>query len=125
MATQKKKEKKTPKAVSKAPVVATNEAKPYKKFKLVDGGFRRAKVEMFTDYRDGKEYPELDKDGRKTVFLEKEIRECKITDEQAAILNEQAVNSMIIYLESRDQEQFDHPIDPNNKMFNIVNQIGK
>lgn len=120
-----KKEKKTPKTEGKAPVVAANELKPYKKFQLVDNGHRRAKVEMFRDHRDGKDYPELDKQGRKTVFLEKELREVTLNDEQAAVLNSQAINSRIIYLESRDQKQFDHPVDPSNKMFNIVNEIGK
>ncbi len=121
----KKKEEKTPKTESKAPVVAANVSKPYKKFQLQDNGHRRAKVETFIDHRDHKEYPELDKEGRKTVFLEKELRDVMLSDEQAAVLNSQAVNSMVIYLEDRDQEKFDHPIDPSNKMFNIVNEIGK
>lgn len=98
----------------------------FTKFQLVDNGFNKAKIDTFVDHRDGKTYPELDKEGRKTVYLEKKVRDkVIITAEDAAILNDQATNTKIIYLLSDKEEQFDHPFDPKRKMFNIVNQIGK
>ena len=124
----KKKEKATPKAESGAQELVSkpNDRKFYQKFRLQDNGFNRAKIEMFQDHRDDKWYPEKDREGRLTVYLEKLLKDkVFLSDLDAAILNEQAVNSKIIYLISEKQKQFDHPVDPRNKMFNIVNEIGK
>ena len=125
----KKKGKQTPSDESGAPVtekITASTRVEYQKFRLEDNGYNRAKIDTFVDHRDGKTYPEKDRDGRLTVYLEKKLRDRVIlSHKDAAIMNSQSVNSKIIYLLSDKEEQFDDPLDPNNCMFNIVNHIGQ
>jgi beta-galactosidase beta subunit len=115
----KEKPKRGPKAKNPA-----NRHKKFIKFQLQNDGFNKAKVKRKQDFNDGRTKTVFDDEGRMTIYLEKVLRDnVTLTPEQASVINQQAVNSRIIYLESESEKTFDSPYGI--KMFNIVNEIAK
>lgn len=93
-----------------------NDPVPHFKFRLVDDGHGKAKVLVKEDFNDGNKLkPVHDDEGRKTVYLDKLLKEIVLSKPNADILNEQATNTRVLYLESKDQKQ--------TPAFNVVSQI--